>query len=144
MSNSTRNFFFVAIVLATAIFTLMMSWALIRTAGQRSAANALNRIGIDAINRSGMMECSPGYSFDERGPHLIEDLTGPLYFGNVTGVSFRACDDKQLLDSIPHLQRLAHLSRVWIYTPPNRAVVKKLRESLPNVTFVDRDGNQIP
>ena len=96
------------------------------------------------MQRTGMTHCMPSFAFDKRGPQLVEEVTGPAYFGTVTDVWFREYDEQQLVASIPYLQQFSDLKRVGFDSKPKQRTVVRMREVLPNVTFVDSAGVQFP
>lgn len=138
------------LVIATAVVlgALLLVFAALfwtnHTSSQRRAIAGLNDIGATAMQRTGMTHCMPSFAFDKRGPQLVEEVTGPAYFGTVTDVWFREYDEQQLVASIPYLQQFSDLKRVGFDSKPKQRTVVRMREVLPNVTFVDSAGVQFP
>jgi hypothetical protein len=109
---------------------------------QRRAIDALSQLGWSANERNGanLGEYDISYGLDERGPRFLERIFDPMDIRYVIRIGFGKFDDQQLLESIPHLQRLPRLKQIGFESMPDQEQLAKVRAALPKVTFYGPRG----
>lgn len=130
------------IILACAIALAVSLFAV--TSKERKAIGGLNQVGVAAIQRRGIDDCMPSFSFDIHGPKIVEELIGHSYYGRVTDVWFRASDDQQVLESVEYLKQLNRLKQVHFSSVPSKPVIAEVKAALPGVNLTINDGTPLP